>query len=166
MASQPLARIGAFECQEQAQRPREPTIVLFALWAVAIAFNPFRMLPEERVVHFALQRDIRRSFNRESRKRGRVHCLEPDAFGWSLLVVNSARTSAQNIDIVIMAAPPNRAHLRWPRIAAAQGSIAICERPFPKMSLVRVAAIRRRALRSDAQSIPLRIAASYDVQSL
>ena len=96
-------------------------------------------------MHFALQRDIRRSFNRESGKRGRVHCLEPDALGCSPLVVNSANTSAQKIDNVIMAAPPNRPHLRWPRIAAAQGSIAIFERHVPKMSLVRVAAIRRTA---------------------
>ena len=72
-------RLSAFECQEQAQQSSEPTIVLVALWAVAIAFHPFRMLPEECVVHFALQRDIRRSFNRESGKKGRVHCLEPDA---------------------------------------------------------------------------------------
>lgn len=36
------------------------------------------MLHEERVVHLALQRDIRRSFRRESWKRGRVHCLAPD----------------------------------------------------------------------------------------
>lgn len=95
-------RLSAFEFQEQAQQPSEPTIVLVALCAVAIASHPFRMLPEKRVVHLALQRDIRRSFNRESGKRGRVHCLEPDALGSWLLVVNSANTSAQKIDNVIM----------------------------------------------------------------
>jgi hypothetical protein len=96
-------------------------------------------------VHFALQRGIRHGFNRESGKKGRVHCLEPDAFGCSPLVTNSANTSAQRIDKVIMAAFPNRAHLRSPRIAATQGSIAICERHVPKMSLARAAAIRQTA---------------------
>lgn len=75
---QQLVRVCALECQEEAKQLSETTIVVVALWAVAIAFNPFRMLPEERVVHIALQRDIRRSLNRESGKRGRVHCLEPD----------------------------------------------------------------------------------------
>jgi hypothetical protein len=63
-------------------------------------------------VHFVLQRDIRRSFNRESGKSGRIHCLEPDVLGCSPLVTNSANTSAQKIDNVIMAAPPNCPHLR------------------------------------------------------
>src|ERR1700686_2555673 len=103
------------------------------------------MLREERVVHFALQRDIWRSFFGESGKRGRVHCLEPDVVGCSPLTVDSANTSAQKIDNVIMAGPPNRAHLRRRPIAAAQGSIAISERHVPKVSLVRVAAIRRTA---------------------
>lgn len=56
-------------------------------------------------MHFALQRDIRRSFNPESGKKGRVHCLEPDALGCSSFVTNSANTRAQKIDTVIMADP-------------------------------------------------------------
>jgi hypothetical protein len=71
-------RVCALECQEEAKQLSETTIVVVALWAIAIAFNPFRMLHEERVVHLALQRDIRRSFDHQSRKRGRVHCLAPD----------------------------------------------------------------------------------------
>jgi hypothetical protein len=103
-------RVGALKCQKQAQHSSEPAIVLVALWGVAITFHPLRMLPEKRIVHFALQRDIRCSFNRESGKRGRVHCFEPDALGSWFLVVNSANTSAQKIVNVIMAAPLNRAH--------------------------------------------------------
>ena len=98
-------RGNVFDCQEEAQQPSEPTIVLVALWGVAIAFHPFRMLLEERVVHFALERDIRRGFNRESGKSARVHWLEPDVFCCSPVVVKSANTSAQKIEIVIMAAP-------------------------------------------------------------
>jgi hypothetical protein len=159
-------RVCALECQEKAKQLSEPTIVLVALWAIAIAFNPFRMLHEERVVHFALQRGIRRSFKRESGKRGRAHYLAPDvlalwnrieypvptaarikdrhvqhehrvmptptrakppprfllilrihcdyslSLGCSKLVANSANTSAQKIDIMIMAGLPNRPHSR------------------------------------------------------
>jgi hypothetical protein len=148
------------ECQEQAKQLSEPTIVLLALWAVAIAFNPFLMLHGERLVHFALQRDIRRRFNRETGKRGRAHYLAPDvlalwnriedpvptaarikdrhaqhehrvmpmtgrakppsrfflilrthcdyflSLGCSKLVANSTNTSAQKIDMAIMAGPP------------------------------------------------------------
>jgi hypothetical protein len=104
-------RVRALECEKQVQQAGEATIVIVALWAVAIAFHPFRMLPEERVVHFALEREVRRSFDRESGKRGRVHCLEPDALGCSPLVVKRANTSAQKIDSVIMAAPPSRPNL-------------------------------------------------------
>jgi hypothetical protein len=114
-------RVRALKYEEQAQQPSETAIVLVALWGIAIAFHPFRMLPEERVVHFALERDVRRSFNRETGKRSCVHCLEPDALGCSPLVVKSANTSAQKIDIVIMAAPLTRTHLPWPRMVAARG---------------------------------------------
>jgi hypothetical protein len=96
-------------------------------------------------VHFALERHIRRGFDRESGKRDRIHCLEPDRFGCSPLIVNSANTSAQKIDRVIMGAPLNRAHLRRPRMAATQGLGATFERRSRKMLPVRVAAIRRTA---------------------
>jgi hypothetical protein len=105
-------QVSAVEYQRQAKQLSETTIVVVALWAVAIAFHPFRILRKERIVHFALQRDVRRSSNRERGKRGRVHCLEADPLCSSSLVTNSANTRAQKIDNVIMAAPPNRAHLR------------------------------------------------------
>jgi hypothetical protein len=75
--------------------------------------------------------------------RKRSDCLRFRRSGCSPLVVNSAMTSAQKIEIVIMAVPPKRPHLRRRPTGAAQGSIAIFERQGPKVSLVRVAAIRR-----------------------
>lgn len=57
-------------------------------------------------MHFALQLDIGRSWNRESGEGGRLHRLKPDPLGCSSLVVNNANTSAQKIDIVIMVASP------------------------------------------------------------
>jgi hypothetical protein len=152
-------RVTAFRYQEEAKQLCETTIVVVALWAIAIAFNPFRMLREKRVVHLALQRDIRRSFNRPTGKTGRVHYLTPDvlplrngikdsvpatarvkdrhvqhqhrvvptparakplsrfflifrmhcdhflSLGCSTLEANSTNTSAQKIDIMIMAGP-------------------------------------------------------------
>ena len=73
-----LAGLSALGRQEEAEQLCEATIVIVALWAIAIAFNPFRMLREKRVVHLALQRGIRRSFNRATGKTGRVHCLTPN----------------------------------------------------------------------------------------
>jgi hypothetical protein len=57
-------RVTAFEYQGEDKQLCETTIVVVALWAIAIAFNPFRMLRKKRFVHLALQRDIRRSSNR------------------------------------------------------------------------------------------------------
>lgn len=41
----------------------EATIVIIALGAIPIVLDPFRMLPEKRIVHFALERGIRWSVN-------------------------------------------------------------------------------------------------------
>lgn len=152
-------------------------------------------------MHFALQRDIRRSFDRQSRKRGRVHYLAPDVFalrnwiedpipaaarvkdghvqhehrvvptpsraeplsgfllifgmhcdyflslGCSRLVANSANTSAQKIDMRIMADSPNRPHSRLAPTASARSSSATFELRVRKAFPVRVAAIRRRTSR-------------------
>jgi hypothetical protein len=161
-----LAGLSALGRQEEAEQLCEATIVIVALWAIAIAFNPFRMLCEKRVVHPALQRGIRRSFNRATGKTGRVHCLTPNvlalrnwiedpipaaarvkdghvqhqhrvcadavareaifaissdpchafdyflSLGSSALVANSTNTSAQKIDVMIMAPPHNRPNRR------------------------------------------------------
>jgi hypothetical protein len=131
------------------------------------AFHPFRMLPEERVVHFALQRDIRRGFNTETGKTGRVH-FEPDAFGSWPFVVNSANTSAQKIVNVIMAGPPNRRHSRLAPAASARSSSATFELRVRKAFRVRVAAIGRRASRHErvrARLAELLIPESRDVSN-
>lgn len=195
----------ALECQGEAKQLCETTIVVVARWAAAIAFNPFRMLHEERVVHLALQRAIRRGVKREYRKGRSRSYLAPDvlalrnriedsvptaarvedrhvqhqhrvmptparakplsrfllifgmhcdyflSLGWSRLVANNANTSAQKIDVVIMAGPPNRPHSRLSPTAAEQEPTAIFERRVRKAFLVRVAAIRRRASGRKAQ---------------
>lgn len=155
-------------------------------------------------MHLALQRDIRRSFDLQSGKRGRVHCLAPDvltlrnwiedaipaaarvkdrhvqhehrvvptrsrakplsgfllifgmhcdyflSLGYSRSVANSANTSAQKIDIGIMAGPPNRPHSRLAPTASARSSSATFELRVRKVFPVRVAAIRRRASRHES----------------
>ena len=170
-------------------------------------------------MHLALQRDIGRSFDRQSRKRGRVHCLAPDVLAlrnWvensvpaagrikdghvqhqhrvmpaparakplsrffrifglhcnyflsvecSRLVANSANTSAQKIDTVIMVGPPNRPHSRLAPTASARSSSATFElrvrKAFPVRAAIRRSASRRERVR--AQPTELLIAESCDV---
>ena len=50
----------------------EATIVIIAFGAIPIALDPFWMLGEKCIVHFALERGIRWSFN-EGGKRDCVH---------------------------------------------------------------------------------------------
>ncbi len=56
----------------------ETTIVVVALWAIAIAIDPLGMLRQECVVHCALKVRVRRDFNRATGKTGRVHYLTPN----------------------------------------------------------------------------------------
>lgn len=90
-----LVRVTAFEYQKEAKQRCETTIVVVALWAIAIAFNPFRMLHEKRGVYLALQRDIRRSLNRSAGKTGRVHYLTPDVLALWNGIKDSVPTTAR-----------------------------------------------------------------------
>jgi hypothetical protein len=83
------------ECEEEAKQLSETTIVVVALWAIAIAFNPFRMLRKKRVMHLALQRDIRRSFNRAIGKTGRVHYLIPNVLALGNGIKDSVPTTVR-----------------------------------------------------------------------
>lgn len=98
--------MSGFEPDRETQQLCETAIVVVDLRGVAIVPNPFRMLREKRIMHLALQLDISGSMNRESGKGGRVH--EFLSLGCSPFIVNSTRTSAQKIDIIIMARPPWR----------------------------------------------------------
>ena len=63
----------AFHCQGQAKQLCEMPIVVVALWAIAIALNPFRMLDEERIVHLALKLRVGWNFSDNIGRGNRVH---------------------------------------------------------------------------------------------
>ena len=58
-----LVHVSALQCQEKTEQLSESMIVLVALWAVAIALEPFRMLLEQCVVHCALKFSVSGNFS-------------------------------------------------------------------------------------------------------
>ena len=66
-------RVRAFHYQGQAKQLCETPVVVVALWAAAIALNPFRILDEERIVHLALKLRVNRNFSEDIERSGRVH---------------------------------------------------------------------------------------------
>jgi hypothetical protein len=74
-----------------------------------------------------------------------MHCDYFLSLGRSRLVANSANTSAQKIDMGIMAGPPNRPHSRLAPTASARSSSATFVLRVRKVFPVRVAAIPQPA---------------------
>jgi hypothetical protein len=64
--------------QQLDEQLRESRVIKIAGRTIAIWQNPFRVLRAERIVHLPLKHHIRRSFNRETGKRRRIHHLAPD----------------------------------------------------------------------------------------
>ena len=63
----------AFGSQEESEYSRETRIIRVAGRTLAVWFDPFRMLRQQGIVYFALERVIGGSVHREIGKRCRVH---------------------------------------------------------------------------------------------
>ena len=95
-----------------------------------------------------------------------THCDHFLSLGCSKSVANSANSSAQKIDIVIIAVPAKRPDWWLSPPALAQGPSAMFELRVPKVFRVRVAAIRRGASLHQAVRVELTIAELCDVLNL
>lgn len=74
---------------------RESRVIKVAGRTIAIWQNPLRVLRAERIVHLPLKRHIRRSFNRETGKRRRVHHLAPDVLALRNRIEEPVPTAAR-----------------------------------------------------------------------